>query len=100
MLRPQDLNLTYRIKDVFWYPVWPPPVSWGDFYDAELYSHSLFSPEIGFVPLKLDLRAKWGRRKKQWNFFMAVFKKRVKSFSFLLMPVVYSMDREWERALL
>lgn len=74
MLGPQGqlvlLNLKYRIKDVCWCPVWPPPVSWDDFMMLNYIPIHLFSPERSFVPLKIDLREK----EKQLNFFRAVFK--------------------------
>lgn len=35
--------------------------------EAELYPIGLFSPEISFVPLKLDLRVRGGEKEKRCN---------------------------------
>lgn len=47
MLRPQGqlvfLNLKYRLKDVFWCPVWPPPA----------YPEGLKSPLYHVMPVRI-----------------------------------------------
>lgn len=55
---------------------------WGDFMMLNYISIHLFSPEINFVPLKLDPRAKEGRRKSS-EFFVAVFKTKELQLSVL-----------------
>lgn len=60
----------------------------------------LFSPEISFVTLKLDLRMKGGEGKAVEFFCGCIQKHRDKTFNSLLVRVVCSTDRAWERTLL